>query len=235
MDMQPTLMTNGLLDRLSTADRTLLEPSLSTVPLSFHDKLERTGERLEHAYFVTSGMVSIIAAAKDCQVEVGMVGYEGMVGLGIVLGVDRSSNDSIVQSQGQAIRIAAHDLHAAMDQSASLRALLLRYVQAFNVQASQTALANGLGKIEERLARWILMWSDRLRSDVLPITHEFLALLLGIRRPSATVALHILEGKQLIRSMRGAVQVLDRSGLEKTAQGFYGVPEEQYDRIMRAA
>jgi CRP-like cAMP-binding protein len=232
MDMHSTRTTNRLLERLGPADRTLLEKSLVEVTLAFQDRLERTGEPLEYAYFVTSGMVSVIAMAKDHQIEVGMVGHEGMVGLGIVLGVERPANDSIVQSAGEACRIAAADLVAAMAQSASLRALLLRYVQAFTVQASQTALANGLGRIEERLARWILMWSDRLRSDVLPITHEFLALLLGIRRPSATVALHILEGKRLIRSTRGAVQVLDRQGLEQAAHGFYGVPEAQYDRII---
>jgi hypothetical protein len=98
------------------------------------------------------------------------------------------------------------------------------------VQASQTALANGRGRLDERLARWLLMWDDRLRPNSLTVTHEFLALLLGVRRTGITDALHALEGKGLIRSIRSNVRVLDRAGLELIAGGFYGIPEAQYER-----
>lgn len=234
MDMHEGRPTSRLLNLLSGSDRALLDRSLKDVPLGYHDTLERPGEKMSHAYFLVSGMVSSIAISQDHRVEVGMTGHEGMIGVGLLLGVDRAVNEAIVQSPGRAWRISAGDLAAAMEASATLRAMLLRYVQVFSVQSSQTALANGLGRIDERLARWILMWSDRLRSDELPITHEFLGLLLGIRRASATVALHVLEGKQLIRSERGTVRVLDRGGLQEAAKGFYGVPEAQYERIMGA-
>ena len=101
-------------------------------------------------------------------------------------------------------------------------------------QASHTALANGRGRLDERLARWLLMWDDRVQPDALTVTHEFLALLLGVRRQGVTVTMHELEGKGLIRSTRGAVRILDREGLAVAANGFYGVPEAEYARSMRA-
>ena len=101
-------------------------------------------------------------------------------------------------------------------------------------QASQTAVANGRGRLNERLARWLLMWHDRLRSSELDVTHEFLSLLLGVRRPGVTVALHELEGLGLISSTRNHVRILDRAGLRRASNGFYGIPEAEYDRTMRA-
>ena len=159
-----------------------------------------------------------------------MVGYEGMTGLSIVLGDDRSANETLVQSSGSALRISAKALRKVMGASQTFTATLLRYVHVFMVQGSQTALANGRGKLDERLARWLLMWHDRIRDDNLTITHEFLALLLGVRRQGVTVALHDLEGQGLIRSTRSLVRILDRDGLQRAANGFYGVPEAEYDR-----
>jgi hypothetical protein len=97
------------------------------------------------------------------------------------------------------------------------------------VQGSQTALVNGRGTVNERLARWLLMWDDRIQPETLSVTHEFLALLLGVRRPGVTVALHELEGKSLIKSTRGDVRILDRAGLRLAASGFYGISEAEYD------
>ena len=161
-----------------------------------------------------------------------MVGYEGMTGLCIVLGDDRSANETVVQSAGSAMRLSTEALRELMKASRSLTTTLLRYVNVFMVQGSQTALANGRGRLDERLARWLLMWHDRVLADELIITHEFLALLLGVRRQGVTVALHELEGKGLIRSTRSHVRVLDRDGLQKAANGFYGIPEAEYDRAI---
>jgi hypothetical protein len=119
-----------------------------------------------------------------------------------------------------------------MSDSPELRNVLLRYSQAFMIQTAHTALANGRAKLEERLARWLLMAHDRVNGDEVPLVHEFLALMLGVRRAGVTVALHMLEGQALIRASRGKIVVLDRQGLEEAANGLYGVPEREYERLM---
>jgi hypothetical protein len=135
-----------------------------------------------------------------------------------------------VQSPGTALRISTADLRRVIKASTALTALLLRYVRVFLVQTSQTALANGRGRIDERLARWLLMWDDRVLGADATITHDFLAVLLGVQRPGVTVALHVLEGKRLIRSTRSHVEVRDRAGLQCAANGYYGVSEAEYER-----
>jgi CRP-like cAMP-binding protein len=224
---------NRLLAVLSHADRDLLAPRLEGIALDARQILEVPSDPISHVYFVESGLVSVVGTTEpDHRIEVGMVGYEGMTGLGIVLGDDRSANETMVQSAGSAMRISTALLREMMAASRSLTATLLRYVNVFMVQGSQTALANGRGRLDERLARWLLMWHDRVLADELIITHEFLALLLGVRRQGVTVALHELEGRGLIRSTRAHVRVLDRDGLLQAANGFYGIPEAEYDRAI---
>jgi CRP-like cAMP-binding protein len=224
---------NRLLAALSHTDRNLLTPALETIGLDARQILEVPSDPISHVYFVESGLVSVVGTtAPDHRIEVGMVGYEGMTGLSIVLGDDCSANETLVQSAGSAMRVSAKSLRQMMAASSSLTATLLRYVHVFMVQGSQTALANGRGRLDERLARWLLMWHDRVREDDLVITHEFLALLLGVRRQGVTVTLHDLEGKGLIRSTRSLVRILDRQGLQQAANGFYGVPEAEYDRAL---
>ncbi len=222
---------NRLLAVLSRSDRALLRPFLEVAGLDARQIIEAPQGPISHAYFVESGLVSVVGTTEpDHRIEVGMVGYEGMTGLGLVLGDDRSANETMVQSSGSALRISNKALRRVMGTSRTLTATLLRYVHVFMVQGSQTALANGRGKLDERLARWLLMWHDRIKDDDLKITHEFLALLLGVRRQGVTVALHDLEGQGLIRSTRNLVRILDRDGLQRAANGFYGVPEAEYDR-----
>jgi CRP-like cAMP-binding protein len=226
---------NRLLAVLSHADRDLLTPNLETIDLDIRDILEAPNVPIAHVYFVESGLVSVVGAAPpNHRIEIGMVGYEGMTGLSIVLGGDRSANETLVQSSGSALRISTGSLREMLDASPSLTATLLRYVNVFMVQGSQTALANGRGRLDQRLARWLLMWDDRIRPDILTVTHDFLALLLGVRRQGVTVALHELEGGGLIRSTRGEVRILDREGLERAASGFYGIPEAEYARSIGA-
>jgi CRP-like cAMP-binding protein len=224
---------NRLLAGLSHADRDLMAPCLEEIELDARQILEAPRDPISHVYFVESGLISVVGTTRpDHRIEVGMVGYEGMTGLGIVLGDDRSANETLVQSSGSAMRISTKLLREMMVASRSLSDTLLRYVNVFMVQGSQTALANGRGKLDERLARWLLMWHDRVLEDDLLITHEFLALLLGVRRQGVTVALHELEGKGLIRSTRSHVRILDREGLQQAANGFYGIPEAEYDRAL---
>ena len=144
-----------------------------------------------------------------------------MTGLAIVLGSDRSPNENVMQVAGEASRISSDKLRTAMQQSSSLYGSFLSFVHSFIVQTSNTALSNGTASIEERLARWLLMAHDRLEGDEIPLTHEFLSLMLGVRRPGVTVALNYLERTAVIRLSRGQSFVVDREGLKASANGTY--------------
>jgi CRP-like cAMP-binding protein len=155
-----------------------------------------------------------------------------MTGLMVVLGNDRSPHSTYMQIAGHAQRIAADDLRGAMRESSLLRELLLHYAQAFLTQATHTAMSNGSAKLEERLARWLLMAHDRVDGDELPLIHDFLALMLGVCRPGVTVALHSLQAQGLIHAERGSIAIIDRDGLEEVANASYGVPEAEYKRLL---
>ena len=221
---------NRLLATLSPADLHLLQPLLEDVELRSRQTLDAPRSPITHVYFVQTGLISVVGAAgRDRRIEVGMVGCEGMTGPDAVLGGESSPNETLVQSPGRALRISTVALRRIMRESESITALLLRYVRVLLVQTSQTALANGRGKLDERLARWLLMWDDRVSDPSASITHDFVALLLGVTRPGITLALHVLEGKGLIRSTRGRVRIVDRAGLRAAASGYYGVAEEEYE------
>jgi CRP-like cAMP-binding protein len=225
---------NRLLCALAGNDRALLREGFEDVKLETWQVLEAPAQRISHVYFLTSGLASVVGTTSASErIEVGMVGYEGMTGLAIVLGHDRSSNETVVQAEGHALRVSRAFLRRAMKSSPALSTILLRYVHAFMMQASQTALANGRARLSQRLARWLLMWHDRLRTPHLTVTHDFLALLLGVRRQGVTVALNELEGQGLIKGTRNLVTILDREGLLKLAGGFYGVPEAEYHATIR--
>ena len=228
------LGANRLLKSLSAADRAALLPDLESASLATWQVIERPNERIPYVYFLTSGLASVVGTTQPEQrIEVGMVGYEAMTGLAVVLGHDRSTNETVIQAAGTALRIPSAVLRRTLQGSATLSSALLRYVHVFMMQASQTALANGRGRLSERLARWLLMWQDRLKTRHLTVTHEFLALLLGVRRQGVTLALHELEGQGLIKGKRNRITVVDREGLLGLANGFYGVPEAEYDRTIR--
>ena len=227
-----TVSQNHLLARMSSGDRALLQPSLKSVDLPVQHVLEEPNKRIDYVYFFESGITSFVAlSAKHHKIEVGIVGRDGMSSPAIVLGSDRSPTENFIQIAGRGQRIPSGDLVAAMRKSDSLQLLLLQFAQSFLVQTAHTALANGRAKLEERLARWILMAHDRVDGSQVPLTHEFLALMLGVRRPGVTVALHILEGHGLIRSTRGTIEVLDRDGLVEQCDGIYGIPEAECERL----
>ena len=231
---QRAWIANRLLAALSADDRALLSEGAEKVSLDTWQILEAPGQRIAHVYFPTSGLVSVVGTNfGNERIEVGMAGCEGMTGLAVVLGHDRSSNETVVQAAGDALRVPNALLRQAVKTSSTLRGTLLRYVHAFMMQASQTALANGRARLNQRLARWLLMWHDRLRTPHLTVTHEFLALLLGVRRQGVTVALHELEGHGLIKGTRNLVTILDRPGLCRLAGGFYGIPEAEYETLLR--
>ena len=222
---------NRLLSSLGGRDRTLLAASLSPIDLPLGTVLEEPNEPIENVYFLESGIASVVAGTSDL-IEVGLIGREGMTGLSIVMGDDRSVNRTFIQAAGSGLRMPAKNLSLAMDKSKTLRLGLLRYAQVFAVQVAQTALSNGRDKIEARLARWLLMAHDRFDRNDFPFTHHFLALMLGVRRPGVTTTLHVLEGNGLIKARRGLITVINRKGLEVRARRSYGMPEAEYDRLI---
>ena len=149
-----------------------------------------------------------------------------MTGIPIVLGNDRSPHETFMQVAGDGMRITADKLRTAISQSRSLERALLGFAHAFLNQTSSTALANGTATLEERLARWLVMANDRLEGNEVPLTHEFLSLMLGVRRAGVTVALNYLEQRALIRLARKQIVITDRKGLEAAANGSYHRPEE---------
>jgi CRP-like cAMP-binding protein len=222
---------NHLLSTLSRADAALLWPHFKAMDLPLRFVLEAPNKSIKQVYFLEAGIASVVASDGQEEIEAGIFGSEGMSGMAVVLGDDRSPHSTYMQVKGRGLRMTDTQLRGAMDQSASLRVSLLRFVQAFMSQTAQTALANGRANIERRLSRWILMAHDRLDVDTLPITHEFLGLMLGVRRSGVTIALHELQQSGLIRAARGLVVVADRKGLEKLAGRIYGVSVSEYRRL----
>jgi len=223
---------NQLLTMLSRDDFRLLEPDLEPLVLPTRFPIEDANKSIKHVYFMEAGIASVVAVSTHArEIEVGIIGREGMSGVTVVMGNDRSPHSTYIQVAGRGLRLKADELRAAMKQSPSLQKCFLHFAQAFMIQTAHTALANGRARIEERLARWILMARDRLDSNELPLTHEFLALMLGVRRAGVTAALHELLQQGLVDSTRGNIIVRDRPGLEEAADGSYGVPEAEYRRL----
>lgn len=224
---------NRLLQRLAPEDFALLEPGLEFVQLDLRCVLIAANEVIEHIHFPEHGVGSVVATAADgSRLEVGIFGRDGMSGTSLLLGVDRTPHDTFMQVAGSGYRIEAEALLRALSKSGALSAILLKFAQVFTVQTAHTAVANGSYTIEQRLARWLLMTHDRLDGDELPMTHEFLAIMLAVRRSGVTVATQILEGERIIKAERGRITILDRAGLEAAAGGSYGVPEAEYERLI---
>ena len=237
MNLAPSFTVNQqnrLLAAMSPGDFALLKPMLEPLTLEVRQMLEPANKAIKHSYFITSGLASVIAIGKNShRLEVGIIGREGITGLPIVLGNDRSPNETFIQVEGTGSRVAADDLREAMRKSASLSRVLLNFVNAFLIQTSHTALSNGSATIEERLARWLLMGQDRLGGDEVPLTHEFLSLMLGVRRAGVTGALNQLDRKGVIRLSRGRIWIVDRDDLINSANGSYGIPEAMAQRERR--
>jgi len=223
---------NRILSRLSAEDFALLEPHLTAIDLPLRKQLEVSRRPIEHVYFPDSGILSVVANGDNKRsIEVGLIGREGMTGLAVVMGTDRSPHQTYVQSAGQGRRILSDHLREAIQQSRAMHQKFLLYAHAFLLQTGYTALANGRSKIEERLARWLLMAHDRTDGDTLGLTHEFLSIMLGVRRPGVTHALNLLERVGLIHATRGVITVIDREGLEESSNGAYGTPESEFNRL----
>jgi CRP-like cAMP-binding protein len=225
---------NRLLSILSPDDLAALRGDLEPVVLEPRKTLEHQDRGIERVYFPESGMVSVVgrsATTPDLDVEIGIIGSEGMTGLPIILGNGRSPSQSLVQIAVEANSIAAVKLRNVIEKRPTLQKTFLKYAHAFMIQTMHTAIANARGTLEQRLARWLLMAQDRANATTLPLTHEFLALMLAVRRPGVTEAVNEFTRKGLIAHERGAVVIIDRRGLMEIAGGLYGTPEAEYERL----
>ncbi len=232
-DLDQATIGNRLLSIMSAEDFARLVPSLERMMLPVRHVMGGKDEVMDHVYFPQTAVASLLAVSPDGnRVEAGLFGAEGMSGLPVLLAGGRSPHDSLIQVEGDALRMPAGAFADAAWASPTLMALMLRYAQASAVQVAHTALSNALHTINERLARWILMCHDRVPTDGIALTHEFMALMLGTRRSSVTLALQTLEGSGLIRSLRGQVVMRDRPALEEFAGDAYGAPETEYERLI---
>lgn len=215
---------NRLLAALPEGEWQRLAHRLKPVELPLRLELMLPGEPIEAAWFIEAGSVSMIAALEDgARIEVGMVGSEGMVGLPLALGTAEAALEAMVQVPGSALRVAAGGFDAVLAEAPSLRPLLLRYVNSFQAQVSQTAACNAHHNLGQRLARWLLMTHDRTGGEGFPMKQEFLSSMLGVHRPSVNIAVRTLQKAGLIRHEKGHLHVLDREGLEDAACECYGV------------
>jgi CRP-like cAMP-binding protein len=224
--------SNRILASLQRKDLAVLEPHLARVDLPLRRYLETRNRPIDFVYFIESGIASVVAnGANHSSIEVGLIGCEGMSGLAVILGAGRASHATFMQVAGSGLTIRADALREAMQQSPSLQRTLLRYGHAFFIQTTYTALINGRSKVEERLARWLLMAHDRVKGNELPLTHEFLSIMLGVRRPGVTNALRTLQDAGLVDRQRGMIRIVDRQGLKKASNGAYGAPEVELQNL----
>ncbi len=226
-------MRNKLIARMGAQDWDLLAPHLEPVSLKERQVIEVPGKPITHVHFIEVGVVSVVAVnAEDHRIEVGVIGNEGMTGVPLVMGDTKAQHSAYMQIPGNGYRIPAGPFAEALRKSPSLQSLMLKSAQAFMIQTAHTALANGRAKLEERLARWLLMAHDRMDTDAVPLTHEFLAVMLGVRRAGVTVALHSFEQRGFISMRRGQLTLINRAGIEQVAGSFYGMPEAELKRLM---
>jgi CRP-like cAMP-binding protein len=225
-------LDNLLLAAMATEDFVQIQADLTYVELPMRQCLAPANVPIEHVYFVQSGIVSVVAQSNEYRsIEVGIVGLEGFSGIPLVLGADQSLNQEFVQVPGTALQMPAHQFRNAAERLPGFRVVLLRYVHAYMTQVAQSLLSVGADFLGPRLARWLLMCQDRIHGPELPLTHEFLAMMLSVRRPGVTESLHILEGRKLIKANRGHVLILDRPGLMRLAGASYGASEQEYNRL----
>jgi CRP-like cAMP-binding protein len=207
---------------------------LEPVTLRFGQILYEAGGRIRHVYFPIDSLISLLTAVdKRRTLEVGMVGSEGMTGMPFVLGMGVSGVRALVQGGGRALRMAAAPFRLEFDRNQPLRQALFRYTYALMAQISQTAACNRFHEAEARLARWLLMTRERVVSDEFPLTHEFLAHMLGLRREGVTEAASALKRRGLIDYRRGKIQILDVKGLKGSACSCYQIIKTVYERIQQ--
>lgn len=226
-----TKSANRVLASIPAKDYKRLQAQLEPVELKFGAVLYEPGKAIKHVYFPLNSLISLLTTVdKRRSLEVGMVGNEGMAGMPFILGMGISGVRAIVQGGGVALRMGSAPFRIEFDRNAPLQDALFRYTYALMAQISQTAACNRFHDAEGRLSRWLLMTRDRVGSDEFPLTHEFLAHMLGLRREGVTQAASALKHRKLISYTRGKMQILDVRGLKKSSCSCYQTVKTVFDR-----
>lgn len=231
--LSQTATRNRILRALSPSDFAGLIPYLEEIELPRLYQMSAPGMITDYCYFLESGLGSIVAEVTGGRkAEIGIFGYEGMSPTSMIMDAPTTPYSTFMQTSGRGYRIRSIRLSHAVEGNYRLRSLLLRFAQVMSVQASYTALSNATDKIEQRLARWLLMCHDRTDGEKIVLTHEFLSVMLAVRRQSITTALHVLEGLHLIEAKRNEITIENRPGLEGFAGGAYGPAEDEYRKLI---
>jgi CRP-like cAMP-binding protein len=222
-DRDGDAISNLMLLSIPDDEFKILHPLLEPVDLPRYEVLYEQGQKIVHAHFLNEGMVSLVVIANDGRtVEVGICGRRGVVGVPLAFGLDDAFSRAIVQLPGRGLRVAASFLPEAFDRCPTLRRMIERYVVTQQLQVAQIAACNRLHDMDQRLARWLLMCQDTVDTGFLPLTHEFIAQMLGSGRPTVTIAAGVLERAGLIENTRGNVKIVNRKRLEDAACECYG-------------
>jgi CRP-like cAMP-binding protein len=230
----PTPQQNHLLAALPAAEFQRLSPHLELVAMPLGDALYESGGQLQHVYFPTTSIVSLLYVLEDgASAEIAVVGNEGILGISLFMGGETTPSRAVVQSAGHGYRLKAHLLKQEFNRAGPVLQLLLRYTQALITQMTQTAVCNRHHSVEQQLCRWLLLSLDRLSSNELTMTQELIANMLGVRREGVTEAAGKLQRAGLIRYSRGHIEVLDRAALEREVCECYGVVKKEFDRLLR--
>ena len=228
-----SLSENHILASLPPEEYERLAPHLEQVELSHGKIIQEAGGLINHVYFPQRSMVSMVSHTPEGEsVEVGIVGFEGMVNISAVLGVEKSPHEMLVQIPNGAMRLPVRVLREEFKRAGVFHDLLLRYTQALLLHTSQIAACNRLHSVSERLARWLLMSYDRCVCEDLPFTQEFLALMLGVRRAGVTEAALILQAEESIHYKRGHIRILNRQALEEHACDCYAIVKAEFDLLV---
>ncbi len=224
---------NHLLAALPAAEFDRLSPHLELVPMPLGEVLYESGGRLQHVYFPTTSIVSLLYVLEDgASAEIAVVGNEGILGISLFMGGETTPSRAVVQSAGFGYRLPAQLLKQEFNRAGPVLRLLLRYTQALITQMTQTAVCNRHHSVEQQLCRWLLLSLDRLSSDSLTMTQELIANMLGVRREGVTEAAGKLQRAGLIRYSRGRIEVLDRPRLEQAVCECYAVVKAEFDRLL---
>lgn len=225
--------TNRILAALPSEEMAALRPLLEAVKLSVRQELYETGRPINYVYFMHRGVTSMVTSMSDGSgVEIATVGPEGMVGLPVFLGAEQMASRAFVQIPGEGARMSAKVFREIIGRSPALHRLLLRYTLALMNQIAQSAACNRVHAVEERCARWLLMSHDRVHEDTFPLTQEFLAEMLGVRRPTVSIAAGMLSKAGLISYVRGQMTILDRAGLEAASCECYRIIAAEFERLV---
>jgi CRP-like cAMP-binding protein len=219
---------NGVLRALPDPEREGLLPHLARVTLAHRQRLASPQRPFDQIFFLESGLASVIGGVReDIPVEIGIIGREGIVNLSALLGSERSTVEVVVQVPGHGWALDVGHARRLVDESRALNGLVRRCADAFMTQSGASLVAAAKATVSQRLARWLLMAHDRVEDEAMPLTHEFLSFMLGVRRPSVTLALREFERAGWIERRRGSVVVRSREALMEEAGGFYGVAERE--------